>query len=196
MPMLDKRLDLLYASINSALSQITDISQRVGELESRTNTCETTLSTVHQTTTQHEQLIRQLQDKIEDLENRSRRSNLRFVWIPESIKGEDLTTISNLTTQPKMNTPAFLWQNAGMPHPNFFSVLFVVLLFLVFLCSFIPFCFRCLTLPFPEDAQTIYSRSTSSPACSLGQVTWISIDRVFYSLTNTYGDRMIGHVQG
>lgn len=34
MTLLDKRLDLLQASINSALYQITNISQRVGELES------------------------------------------------------------------------------------------------------------------------------------------------------------------
>lgn len=38
MPMLDKRLDLLYASINSSPSQISNISQRVDK--SHTNACE------------------------------------------------------------------------------------------------------------------------------------------------------------
>lgn len=90
MPMLDKRLDLLHTSINSALSQVTSLTERLGELESRTVHCETELSTTSQEVSQHDEIIKQLQEKIDDLENRSRRSNLRFIGIPESVKGDDL----------------------------------------------------------------------------------------------------------
>lgn len=91
MPMLDRKLDLLHVSINSALSQITNMTQRVGEMETRIAAAETDLTTSQRTVDSHETILRQLQDKIDDLENRSRRCNLRFVGIPETIKGEDLS---------------------------------------------------------------------------------------------------------
>lgn len=90
MPMLDKRLDLLHTSINSALSQVTTLTQRLGELETRTVQCETELSSTSHSVSRHDDIIQQMQEKIDDLENRSRRSNLRFVGIPESVKGDDL----------------------------------------------------------------------------------------------------------
>lgn len=91
MPLLDKRLDLLHVSINSALSQITSITQRIGEMETRIAATEADLSTSHRAVENHESQIRLLQEKIDDLENRSRRCNLRFIGIPETIKGEDLS---------------------------------------------------------------------------------------------------------
>lgn len=62
MHMLDKRLDILHATINLALSQITNIFQCVGELESCTNACETDLLAPCQSTAQQDVLICQLQD--------------------------------------------------------------------------------------------------------------------------------------
>lgn len=96
MPLFDKRLDVLHTSINSALSLITTNAQKISELKNRVTACEIATNTLDQTCSQHQETERALRDKIEDLENRSRRNNLRFVGIPENITGDDLLTF--LTT--------------------------------------------------------------------------------------------------
>lgn len=51
--------------------------------------------------------VHYLQDKVDDLENRSRRNNLRFVGVPESIKSVDLQTFCSHTIP----------QALGLSHP-------------------------------------------------------------------------------
>lgn len=52
--------------------------------------CESTTATLEQSVLQQSEQA--LRDKIEDLENQSRRNNLRFVGIPESLIGPALIT--------------------------------------------------------------------------------------------------------
>ncbi|XP_069615778.1 uncharacterized protein, partial [Ranitomeya imitator] len=93
MPMFDSKFNQLQTSINSVLTQITTLTQKIGELENRVVDCETSTSDIRSILTRQQTTIDYLKDKVDDLENRSRRSNLRFVGIPESIKGEDLITL-------------------------------------------------------------------------------------------------------
>lgn len=92
MPMFDKRLETLHTSINSALTQITTNAEKIVDLENRVASHEITVANLEQTLTQHRESERLLHEKIEDLENRSRRNNLRFIGVPESVMGADLLT--------------------------------------------------------------------------------------------------------
>lgn len=88
----DKRFDVLQASINSALAQITSNAQKITELENMVSTCEDTVTALSQSTTTHQTELSSLRDKLDDLENRERRNNLRFVGVPETITGEHLNS--------------------------------------------------------------------------------------------------------
>lgn len=90
LPLIDKRLDVLHTSITSALALITTNTKKITELENRTSSCEDTTATLSQTINQQQSEIASLRDKLDDLENRGRRNNLRFIGIPEAIKGDQL----------------------------------------------------------------------------------------------------------
>lgn len=92
MPMFDKRLETLHTSINSALTQITANAEKIVDLENRVASHEITVANLEQTLIQHRESERILHEKIEDLENRSRRNNLRFIGVPESVMGVALLT--------------------------------------------------------------------------------------------------------
>lgn len=90
MPLLDARFTELKTAITLATKQIQSNTNRIIELEQRQSTSEDSIAT-QQTTIQNQQtMIQTLQDKLDDLENRSRRNNLRFIGIPESIPPQDL----------------------------------------------------------------------------------------------------------
>lgn len=107
MPLFDKRLEMLHSSINSALSQINTNAQKIADLENRLASYEVTTANMEQALAQHQDSERLLHDKIEDLENRSRRSNLRFIGIPESFGGAALLTFltTDLTKALAMDEP-------------------------------------------------------------------------------------------
>lgn len=90
MPLFDKRLDVLHTSIKSALSLITTNAQKISDMENRVTACEIATSSLEQTCVQYQEMERTLMEKIEDLENRSCRNNLRFVGVPEALTGNDL----------------------------------------------------------------------------------------------------------
>lgn len=90
MPLFDKRLEILHTSINSALTQITNNTQRIGELETRVQETEQSVTNMSTSIQQLQSLETELRNKIEDLENRHRRNNLRFVGIPERIGNDQL----------------------------------------------------------------------------------------------------------
>lgn len=65
------------------------INERVKEAEERISRVEDQLPTLSQTVKTHTQQINSLLLKVDDLENRSRRSNLRLVGVPEKEEGRD-----------------------------------------------------------------------------------------------------------
>lgn len=90
LPYLDKRFDGLHSTIQTALTNIASNSKRLGEAEQRISDLEDQALVTKTTTQAHQTLFATLQEKIEDLENRHRRSNLRFIGIPETIKPAQL----------------------------------------------------------------------------------------------------------
>lgn len=96
MPLFDRRLEVLHTSINSAFAQITSNTQRITELETRLQEAEQSVTTMSQSVQQSLTLEVELREKLEDLENRHRRNNLRFVGIPETVRNDQL--VAYLTT--------------------------------------------------------------------------------------------------
>lgn len=62
---------------------------RIEEAEQRISTIEEEIMEVHSFTTKSDTAIQILLEKVDDLENRSRRNNLRIVGIPETVKPID-----------------------------------------------------------------------------------------------------------
>lgn len=63
---------------------------RLSETESRINSLEEDVLEVQAQGSQAENSVKYLLDKLDDLENRARRNNLRIIWIPESYNHTDL----------------------------------------------------------------------------------------------------------
>lgn len=93
LPLFDKRLDALHSSINSALAQITTNAQKIADLETRMVACESSITEVDTAVSQRQNAEIILRDKLEDLENRERRNNLRFIGIPEEFTGDSLLQV-------------------------------------------------------------------------------------------------------
>lgn len=89
LPLFDKRLDMLHASINSALAQITTNAQKIVDLETRVVACESSATTVEYAMSHHQNANIILSDKLEDLENRERRNKLRFIGVSEEVTGDN-----------------------------------------------------------------------------------------------------------
>uniref|UniRef100_A0A8C5QXN8 LINE-1 type transposase domain-containing protein 1 n=1 Tax=Leptobrachium leishanense TaxID=445787 RepID=A0A8C5QXN8_9ANUR len=89
-PLLDEKLGRLSTAIDLALSQLTSQAQRLTEVEERVSTLEDGLTHLQTSVESHDSLLSSLIDKVDDLENRSRRNNLRIVRLPETVKGPQL----------------------------------------------------------------------------------------------------------
>ncbi|XP_053556210.1 probable ATP-dependent RNA helicase DDX60 [Bombina bombina] len=87
---LDSMHTFMTTSLNDIKQEIKDLGSRVETLEeNRDNLVEDVEMTVQQVSEQ-QQVVTDLLDKIEDMENRSRRSNIRLKGIPESITAAEL----------------------------------------------------------------------------------------------------------
>lgn len=83
--------DPIQSSLSSIQNSLTTLGEQVNLLEQRVGTNE---DNVHEIVAQVERLEKDnsyLMDKVDDLENRSRHSNLCFVGIQESAGGSDIT---------------------------------------------------------------------------------------------------------
>uniref|UniRef100_A0A8C5QRW1 Uncharacterized protein n=1 Tax=Leptobrachium leishanense TaxID=445787 RepID=A0A8C5QRW1_9ANUR len=89
-PLLDDKLGKLTATIESVLSQVTSQAHRLTEVEERVSTLEDTVNPLQTQLDQQNTIIQGLTDKLDDLENRSRRNNLRIIGLPEAVKGPAL----------------------------------------------------------------------------------------------------------
>ncbi|KAJ1191597.1 hypothetical protein NDU88_000913 [Pleurodeles waltl] len=79
-------------------THLTHLSSRVSQMEQRVSDLEDVESRTESTTSQIQSELEDLQLKLDEVENRSRRSNLRFVGVPEGIEAASsvINVISDL----------------------------------------------------------------------------------------------------
>lgn len=87
---LDSKVDPIQTSLNKIHISLNTLGDQVGLLEERVGTNEDNLTDLTARIGQLETDNTYLMEKVEDLENRSRRSNLRFIGVPESAESGDL----------------------------------------------------------------------------------------------------------
>lgn len=87
---IERRLDDISTSVSAVHETLSNLSQRVSSNESRLTEAEDRISTTEDTLRAREgefstltRMVTQLQAKVDDLENRGRRKNLRIVGLPE-----------------------------------------------------------------------------------------------------------------
>uniref|UniRef100_A0A8C5QMZ0 Uncharacterized protein n=1 Tax=Leptobrachium leishanense TaxID=445787 RepID=A0A8C5QMZ0_9ANUR len=90
-PLLDEKFGKLPATIQSVLSQLTSQAHRLTEVEDRVSTLEDGFHPLQAQLEKQDLIIQGLTEKLDDLENRSRRNNLRVIGLPESVKGQALS---------------------------------------------------------------------------------------------------------
>ncbi|KAG8551097.1 hypothetical protein GDO81_018460 [Engystomops pustulosus] len=83
----------IQATLTEVKGKVQDHEERISTLEECTEAGKESIATMTTTQQQIEQLTATLADRIEDLENRSRRSNLRLVGLPENVQGGSLRKI-------------------------------------------------------------------------------------------------------
>lgn len=96
-PMLEAHTSTLQQAVLELKGQITQLSQVVSTNECRLGEV---FQDVSELKTQYDSLQKsylQLNNKVDDLENRSRRCNLRVLGIPEAVKGPDLFNFLQVT---------------------------------------------------------------------------------------------------
>lgn len=78
-----EKLDEVQSSVEAYGKRLQEVEDRVGQVEDTTNTLQQTVESLRNQ-------LRSQEAKIDDLENRSRRNNLRVMGIPESVLASDL----------------------------------------------------------------------------------------------------------
>lgn len=74
-------------SLSTLSNRVADLEQRVEEAEGRLSTTEDTHDDLGFRLTAMEKMVQQLRLKVDDLENRSRRKNLKIINLPERAEG-------------------------------------------------------------------------------------------------------------
>lgn len=97
-PLLDQKLASLDTKLIEVLEQLSSQTNRLQEAEQRISNLEDDLEKAKQQIDCRDREIMILSEKVDDLENSSRRNNLRINGIPESTKGTQLECF--LTKQP------------------------------------------------------------------------------------------------
>uniref|UniRef100_A0A667ZPJ3 L1 transposable element RRM domain-containing protein n=1 Tax=Myripristis murdjan TaxID=586833 RepID=A0A667ZPJ3_9TELE len=87
---IDEKTEPLQTSLAALQTSLNNVNGHIEELENRVSTNEDDIENHKTRLEQLEESHAHLVDKIEDLENRSRRSNLRFIHVPESAEGRDI----------------------------------------------------------------------------------------------------------
>ncbi|KAJ1130658.1 hypothetical protein NDU88_009009 [Pleurodeles waltl] len=99
---MDASISSLTLETKSIRTNIAGFHSRVMGLESRVETLETHMSTIQD----RDQDLSYLRSKVTDLEDRSRRDNIRLLGIPENEEGTDVQTFLS-STIPKLTSLAF-----------------------------------------------------------------------------------------
>ncbi|KAL4003935.1 alpha-2-macroglobulin-like protein [Sarotherodon galilaeus] len=88
--LLDVKVDTVLAAIREQTSRIQALATRVGDAETRISGVEDTADVLQSKVAQLEKQVTDMADHMDDLENRSRRCNLRLVGLPEGSEGNDI----------------------------------------------------------------------------------------------------------
>lgn len=83
---MDKRVT---SKIDGVMSAIKEVKERVKEAEERISGAEDEIVQLRAHTNSLESQVKKLTDKVDDMENRNRRNNLRLVGLPEKEEGND-----------------------------------------------------------------------------------------------------------
>lgn len=85
-----RRFDGLFSAIEGIQSDLRAVAVRVTEAEDRISTNQDDVASLKTQTSTMKATIEELVSKVDDLENRARRSNLRLVGLPEKVEGSDM----------------------------------------------------------------------------------------------------------
>ncbi len=86
------QFETVLSAVQDIKNQVTECFRRITQAEERISQTEDSVSTLQSTTNALEKKITALTWKIDDLENRSRCSNLRLLGLPEKSEGNDACT--------------------------------------------------------------------------------------------------------
>ncbi|XP_053552402.1 centriolin, partial [Bombina bombina] len=106
------QFDLIRKELGSISSEITALSvevrqfaHRMQEAENRISDLEDQVSTQENIISQQDIKITSLQGRLDDLEDRARRNNIRIVGLPEEAEFEDLLKFASVTLPQKLGVP-------------------------------------------------------------------------------------------
>lgn len=91
----DSKMDHIQTSLNTIHGSLSTLGDQISELEQRVGSNEDNISDLEKRVKTLEKENSYLKDKVEDAENRSRSSNLRFLHIPERAEGRDILGFMN-----------------------------------------------------------------------------------------------------
>ena len=135
---LDSKVDPIQTKLCSIQVSLGILGEHVASLEQRVGANEDNVTNLSTLTKELTKDNAYLMDKIQDLENRSRASNLRFVRIPESAEGRDILGFmsklipqllgpENFPTPPVIErahrTPTFRHNDRAGPRPILIKLL-------------------------------------------------------------------------
>ncbi|KAK1894439.1 LINE-1 retrotransposable element ORF1 protein [Dissostichus eleginoides] len=86
------KLDWLLSAVNSVKGELTSCQKRISETEEQISNAEDDVPSLHRKAESLEEQVAKLTSKLDSFENRSRRSNLRLVNLPEAAEGNDILT--------------------------------------------------------------------------------------------------------
>lgn len=86
----DVKMDCIQQSLSTLQSSLSTLGEHVSELEQRVSTNEDNILDYDKRMKSLESDNSYLREKLEDVENRSRAYNLRFVHVPENSEGKDI----------------------------------------------------------------------------------------------------------
>uniref|UniRef100_A0A8C2ER77 L1 transposable element RRM domain-containing protein n=1 Tax=Cyprinus carpio TaxID=7962 RepID=A0A8C2ER77_CYPCA len=109
----DVKMDVIHSRLTSIQNSLSTLGDQVNLLEQRVGANEDNVQVCVARIQQMEKDNFYLLDKVDDLENRSRRSNLRFVGVRESSEGSDIAgfmsrLIPQLLGQDNFSTPLII----------------------------------------------------------------------------------------
>lgn len=91
----DSKMDIMQISLDTIHNRMSTIAEHVTELEQRVSANEDTVTDLRKLASTLEKDNSYLKEKIEDLENRSRSHNLRFLNVPEQAEGSNMLEFMN-----------------------------------------------------------------------------------------------------
>ncbi|XP_053572801.1 uncharacterized protein LOC128662837 [Bombina bombina] len=99
------KIENLQKGVDTLAEEVKQFSTRVSEVETRVSDLEDTQHINCNKLVALEKYTTTLQQKIDDLENRSRRNNVRLIGLPENVKANDILKFVETTLPPLLEIP-------------------------------------------------------------------------------------------